>query len=398
VVQGNRRGPIDVLIIGAGMHVCGRGTKTCGTVLPAVVQANRDGLAGRMVVAATSAQSIAVFGEKLAVLNQRLGTTARFEGLPATGKDPEAWRRALASMGTRSCAIIVVPDSLHVPIASEVIQRQLPVLVEKPLAPTLHEAEGLVELSQRLGVYGAVDFHKRWDLANLTLKETIEDGRLGKPLYSIVEYSQRRMIPEQIFRSWVQQANPFQYLCVHFLDLLGLVLRAIPRRAMGVGQYGYLKGRGIDAYDAVQAAIEWDVPGSDVPFHSAFHANWIDPDTTAALSYQSIKLIGTEGRYESDQRDRGLTLITEQDGIEVLNPYFTQSYPTIDGLREYRGYGIDSIRTFLEDVRSLFDGEVAPQDLEPHRPTLRQALVSTAVVDAVNRSVRAEGGWMTIRL
>ena len=51
-------GIVDVLIIGAGMHVSGRGTATCGTVLPAVVQAHRDGLIGRMTVAATSAGKI----------------------------------------------------------------------------------------------------------------------------------------------------------------------------------------------------------------------------------------------------------------------------------------------------------------------------------------------------
>ncbi len=81
-----RRAPIDVLIVGAGMHVSGRGTPAYGTVLPAVVQAHRDGLVGRMAVAATSAASVEAFNDKLATLNQRLGTSARFEGFPRTGQ------------------------------------------------------------------------------------------------------------------------------------------------------------------------------------------------------------------------------------------------------------------------------------------------------------------------
>jgi predicted dehydrogenase len=390
--------PIDVLVIGAGMHVCGRGTGTCGTVLPALVQAHRDRLVGRMLVAATSAKSLEVFNEKLAILNPRLGTAARFEGFPREGQDRDAWRKALAELGERSCVIIVVPDDLHASIAGEAIRRRLPVLVEKPLTPTLGEAQALVTLAQDIGVYGAVDFHKRWDLMNLKLRETMEDGRIGTPLYSITEYSQRRVIPEQVFRSWVEQANPFQYLCVHFVDILYFALKAIPRRAMGVGQRCHLRRQSIDAYDSVQACIEWDVPGSDAPFVSTFVANWIDPNITSALSYQSLKVIGTLGRFESDQKDRGLRVITEADGIEDLNPYFTQSYPAGDGSsREYRGYGIDSVRTFLEDVRKLHDGECTPADLEPHRPTLRQALVSTAVVGAVNQSLREDGAWVPIR-
>jgi len=391
------RAPIEALIVGAGMHVSGRGTHTCGTVLPALVQAHRDGVVGRMAIAATSARSVEACNEKLAILNRQLGTVARLEGFPTQGTSPEAWRQALATLSPRGCVIIVVPDDLHAPIAAEAIRKRLPVLVEKPLTPTLAEAQTLVTLASDLGVYGAVDFHKRWDLMNLKLKETIEDGRLGAPLYSLVEYSQRRVMPERIFRSWVEKANPFQYLCVHFVDILSFALRAAPRRAMAVGQRSYLKGRSINAYDSVQACIEWSIPGSSAPFVSTFVANWIDPNTTSALSYQSLKVVGTEGRFESDQRDRGLTLVTEGNGIETLNPYFTQSYPVEDGMRrEYRGYGIDSVRTFLEDVQNLHDGRCALGDLEAHRPTLRQALVSTAVVDGVNRSLAADGVWASI--
>ncbi len=391
--------PINVLIVGAGMHVCGRGTPACGTVLPAVVQAYRDGLVKRMLVAATSADSIQSCREKLGVLNAQLGTDARLEGFPQRGRDPEAWREALETLGARGCVIIVVPDDLHAPVAAEAIRRGFPVLVEKPLTPRLAEAQALVELASTAGVYGAVDFHKRWDLVNLKLREAVEDGRLGSPLYSLVEYSQRRIIPEQIFRGWAERANPFQYLCVHFLDVLAFALSAVPRRAMAVGQRAHLAARAIHTYDAVQALVEWEVPGSATPFVSAFACNWIDPNTTSALSYQSLKVVGTLGRFESDQKNRGLQMVTESGGVEDINPYFTQSYPGADrARREYRGYGIDSVRTFLEDVRRLRDGECRPADLEPHRPTLRQALVSTAVVDAVNRSLAAGGEWISIRV
>ncbi len=391
----SNRAPIDVLIVGAGMHVCGRGTSTCGTVLPAVVQAQRDGLVGRMVVAATSAESIKQFREKLDILNRRLGTNAQFTAYPDGGTDPQAWQSAMDQLSSRGCVIIVVPDALHAPIAAAALQRRLPVLVEKPLTPTLAEARMLVGLAAKHQTYGAVDFHKRWDLMNLKLKETVGGGRLGIPLYATIEYSQRRVIPEKIFRAWVEQANPFQYLCVHFVDILQFALQAAPRRAMAVGQRQLLSSEGIRAYDAVQAVIEWSVPGSDDPFVSSFAANWIDPNATSALSYQSLKVIGTLGRFESDQKDRGLRLITDETGIEDVNPYFTQTYP-ITGGHEYRGYGIDSVRTFLEDVRDLVDGRRTPADLAACRPTLEQALMSTAVVEAVNRSLAGGGVWQSI--
>lgn len=390
--------PIDVLVIGAGMHVSGRGTPGYGTVLPAVVQAHRDGLVRGVLVAATSGASIQAAHEKMAGLNALLGTQVAIEGFPRAGQDPVAYQEALASLGQRGCVIIVVPDDLHFATATAAIERRFPVMVTKPLTPTLAEAEELVRLAEERGTYGVVDFHKRWDLPNLKLRETVRAGRLGKPLFSVVEYSQQRVIPETIFRRWVEQANSFQYLAVHYVDILIFALGAIPRRAMAIGQYGYLKERSINNYDAVQALIEWDVPGSDVPFVSTFLTHWVDPNKTSALSYQSIKVFGTAGRFESDQRDRGLQLVTEADGIEVINPYFCQTYPGSHGpSREYKGYGIDSIRTFLEDARSLLDGERTAADLEALRPTFRQALRSTAVVEAVNQSLTSKSEWVTVR-
>ena len=391
----SNRAPIDVVIVGAGMHVCGRGTGTCGTVLPAVVQAHRDGVVGRMRVAATSADSMKHFQEKLDMLNRRLGTQAVFDGLPKHGTDPEAWRAAVNQVSSRGCVIIVVPDALHALIARAALERGLPVLVEKPLTPSLAEARRLVSLAREHNTYGAVDFHKRWDLMNLKLKEAVQARRLGVPLYATVEYSQRRVIPEHVFRNWVEQANPFQYLCVHFVDILQFALQATPRRAMATGQKQLLAGQGIDAFDAVQAIVEWSLPGSAAPFVSSFAANWIDPNATSALSYQSLKVIGTLGRFESDQKDRGLRFITDEAGIEDVNPYFTQSYPAGTG-QAYRGYGIDSVRTFLEDVRDMADGLCTPADLASCRPTLEQALTSTAVVEAVNRSLAGRASWVSI--
>ena len=73
-------------------------------------------------------------------------------------------------------------------------------------------------------------------------------------------------------------------------------------------------------------------------------------------------------------------------------------YPSPQGsCRECKGYGIDSIRAFLEDARGLLDGERTPGELESLRPTFRQALRSTAVVEAVNQSLGSKSEWVPVR-
>ena len=55
----------SVLVIGAGMYVCGRGTSGLGTILPTVVQAQAEGDIDQLAVAATSSESLEIVRQKL---------------------------------------------------------------------------------------------------------------------------------------------------------------------------------------------------------------------------------------------------------------------------------------------------------------------------------------------
>ena len=48
------------------------------------------------------------------------------------------------------------------------------------------------------------------------------------------------------------------------------------------------------------------------------------------------------------------------------------------------------------DVRDIKSGKISPNSLEKVRPTFRDALVSTAVVDAVNKSILSDSSWREI--
>ena len=111
---------------------------------------------------------------------------------------------------------------------------------------------------------------------------------------------------------------------VHYVDIIHHLTSAKPFRVTAVGQKNFLKSKGVDTFDAIETVIEWK-KGTNT-FSSTFLCNWIDPNNTSAVSYQSVKFIGTKGRIESDQKNRGLQLITDRDGIEDINPYFNQNY------------------------------------------------------------------------
>jgi len=159
---------------------------------------------------------------------------------------------------------VVVPDNLHREIAGSAIANGLHTLVAKPLAPTLNEVVELIELQKRNNVYCAVEFHKRFDSSNIKLKDTIESGSIGDILYFIVEYSQRKSIPTERFPKWVESTNIFQYLGIHYVDIIYFSTKAVPQRVMAIGQKNWLFQQGIDTYDSIQVIVEWKMSSGNI--------------------------------------------------------------------------------------------------------------------------------------
>lgn len=386
---------LNVVVIGTGMYVSGRGTDGYGTILPALFEYKKKYPLGEIYVAGRSTAGIKAARKKVAKLKREMGIKVNvrfFKNNARNGKD--AYRTVMKSIPKPACAIIVVPDHIHKSVASVVMNKGFHTLVVKPLAPTVKDVKELIRIQDKKNIYCAVEFHKRFDLANRKLKDVIGSGKIGDPLYCVVEYSQRKSVPYKRFAKWVKKTNIFQYLGVHYVDIIYFATKAIPKRAMAIGQKGWLASKGMNAYDSVQGIVEWILP-SGKKFISCILTNWIDPEKTSAMSDQKIKVIGTKGRFESDQKNRGTTIVTDEKGIEQPNTYFCSPYGK-KGNVFYRGYGIESIHQFLNDVVHIEDKSLKIKDLENKRSTFKESLVPTAVLEAVNKSLKNKGKWINI--
>ena len=78
------------------------------------------------------------------------------------------YRSAIARIDAAS---IVVPTSLHLPVAREFLQRGIPVLVEKPLTASVAEARQLVDLSHQNDAVLQVGHVERFNPAMQTARE-----------------------------------------------------------------------------------------------------------------------------------------------------------------------------------------------------------------------------------
>lgn len=388
---------LNILIIGTGMYVCGRGTDGYGTILPAIYEWKRSGLAGDVYIAGTQPEGIRIVREKAEELNKLLGFSVDIKYYPEQEmRDPEAYKKAINDIPRPACAVVVVPDHLHRAVAGYAVENSMHTLVVKPLAPTLKETLELVEIQERHNVYCAVEFHKRLDRSNIKLKDTLTSGKIGEPLYFIVEYSQRKSIPTERFAAWVKKTNIFQYLGIHYVDIVYWATGAVPLRVMAAGQKNFLVSRRIDAHDSIQAVVEWKTASGSI-FTSSFFTNWIDPENSSAMSDQKIKVIGTKGRYEADQKNRGIRIVTDENGIEEPNPDFCSMRGTAAGDVSFYGYGIESVRQFFDDVCSIESGALNIAGLEGRRPAFKDSIIPAAIIEAVNKSLAENSRWIEIR-
>ena len=161
---------------------------------------------------------------------------------------------------------------------------------------------------------------------------------------------------------------------------------------MAIGQKSEIIKHNINTFDAIQCLIEWEMSDGS-QFTETIITSWVDPDNSSAVSDQKIKFVGTNGRYEADQKERGIRLNTDQLGVQHINPDFCMPYGTEDGSIRWQGYGIDSIVTFLNDIIDLEAGLKSLLDLRNDRPSFKESLISTMVVEAAHRSLQNDSQW-----
>jgi|SRR5438270_2945916 len=92
----------------------------------------------------------------------------------------------LADKSIQLC-LVATPNDSHFSYAKACLEADRDVVVDKPLTPTMTEAEELVRLADKRGRLISVYQDRRWDGAFLTVKKLVQAGTLG----AIAEYEAR---------------------------------------------------------------------------------------------------------------------------------------------------------------------------------------------------------------
>jgi predicted dehydrogenase len=100
----------------------------------------------------------------------------RYPNAQLLGSADEVWARA----SDFDAVVIATPNSSHVELGLAAINAGLPVVIDKPLAGSAHDAGRLITAAETAGVPLTVYQDRRWDGDFLTVKKLIADGELGE--------------------------------------------------------------------------------------------------------------------------------------------------------------------------------------------------------------------------
>ena len=381
----------EIVLVGTGFYVCGKNKKDYGTILPAIFSfAKLNQINIKIIIAINQENSKNHFLEKYESLKKLLDIKdlVQYKFIFCKGL-PKIFLEEYKKSENIVAGIVSIPDDLHYKWSEELLKKGIPLMVVKPLTLKLNESIKLYQLSKKQSVPIFVEFHKRFDRQIKYVRDSFQNGLIGEPLYSYTEYTQRKEVPMENFKNWVERSNIFSYLGVHYVDVMRYVSGAVPKRVVASGQKCFLKKMGINTYDSIQCNIEWET-NTKISFNQFIICSWIESNKSSSMSKQDFHFVGTKGRLDCEQKERGLKILTDDEFTEDVNPDFTKIYSHRSSFI-FEGYGIESINNFLSNVINKFNFKKDSRICDA-----KEAIYSTAVIEAAFKSLKNNSSWTDI--
>jgi scyllo-inositol 2-dehydrogenase (NADP+) len=112
----------------------------------------------------------------------------------------------LADPSALDLAVVAAPNRAHVSLGLAALEAGLPVVIDKPIAPSSAEAEQLLDAAQRAGKLLTVFQNRRWDGDFLTARQLIERDVLGAVVRLESRFERFRPAPKP--GAWRERPEP----------------------------------------------------------------------------------------------------------------------------------------------------------------------------------------------
>src|SRR5262249_21271942 len=240
------------------------------------------------------------------------------------------------------------------------------VLIEKPSVLRLQELDELDSLARRKGVLAKVVYHKLADPDHKKLRTHVADGVLRHVNNGYSSLLEPKQISGSQFAEWISGRNPGTYVAVHYIKLIDFTFGPHWRltRISATGQRGLVGPPAGPTWDWVQLQMVYAYPdGREAAFD--IHTSWVTPDNFPGYVEQEVQFRFDNGVWLAHQRKRGVEVTVEERTPGELkytpNHHYNGKFLEPWNERSQRGYGIEIIQRFFEEVAFVEFGGPAEQ-------------------------------------
>ncbi|SPO19821.1 probable NAD binding Rossmann fold oxidoreductase [Ustilago trichophora] len=329
-----------------------------------------------------------------------------FTSYPEAGvRDGDAYKTAIDSLQKGDAITIFTPDSTHFDIAMYAINRGIHVLVTKPATQSLKHHQQLVKAAAQQGVLCMVEHHKRFDPAYADARQRARD-ELGDINYFYSYMSQPKNQLET-FKAWAGRDSDISYyLNSHHIDICLWMTqgRAIPTRVTASASAGIATSKGCvqSTEDTITLLVDFSILNPTTQTvetgkraTAVFTASWSAPQGAGVHSEQHFHFVGTSGETRINQARRGYQFTVENNAQGVTggsctdyNPFYMRYTPDAEGyFAGQHGYGYISLENFVTACTRINKGERKAQDFDVVLPTIKDTVLTTAILEAGRRSL-----------
>lgn len=246
--------------------------------------------------------------------------------------------------------ISTTPEGTHYPIARDCLKAGKNILLEKPIALELWEADELIAIARDKGVKFTIGYSQRFNPKIAYAKKSVAEGKLGKVVNVMVSRHLSRTLGAKIANR--VKLSPAAMESTHDLDFVfWLLAPAKPVKVYSQGAYGYMKDLN-GSYDCMWSTVTMD-DGTLV----VVGGGWNLPPSYPNYCGTWIEITGTEGALILDDTSRDNWLNTVAEGTQY--PMSTMPGEQVDHM--FAGQMGPETLHFLESVLLDRPPMVAPE-------------------------------------
>jgi len=222
------------------------------------------------------------------------------------------YRELLRIDGIDAIMISATPESTHFAIARDALAAGKHVLLEKPIAIELAEADELIALARRNKLKFTIGYSQRFNPKYAYVKQCVRDGTIGKPVSALVSRHITRGLGKKI--TGRSKLSPAAMECTHDLDFLLWCLEpAKPVRVYSQVNYGAMREAGAQHVPDTQ----WLAVTMDSGLTFICGGGWSLPPGYPNFSTTWIEMVGTEGAILVDDSHRDVVINTMKSGMQL---------------------------------------------------------------------------------